>query len=112
MIVKSLTDLRTVLKNINQLPWNEYLFLPKDKNWSLDSICSIINWDELDEEEVGDDGDTPKYAIDNNLIYVFDIATVQEIVNNANQQFPQTSEAQLLEAFMYYFKNDAFISFD
>jgi hypothetical protein len=94
VIMGSLTDLKTVFKNINNLPWNEYLFLPKDKNWSLGSFCSIINWDEMDEEEVGDDEDTPKYAIDNNLIYVFDIATVQDIVDNAKQQLPQPTESQ------------------
>ncbi|WP_066060011.1 DUF7716 domain-containing protein [Robertmurraya korlensis] len=108
----SLTDLKTVFKNINFLPWNEYLFLPKDKNWSLDSLCSIINWDAMDEEEIGDDGDTPIFATDNNLIYVFDIATVQDIVDNAKQQLPEPTEAQLFEAFMYYFNNDAFISFE
>jgi len=41
----SLTYLKNVFKNIKFIPRNEYLFLPKDKNLPLDSLCSIINWD-------------------------------------------------------------------
>ncbi|NLP51955.1 hypothetical protein [Bacillus sp. RO1] len=108
----SLTELKYLLNNANELPWNEYLFLPDDKNWSLDSICSVINWDELDEDELEDDGDTPKIAFDNKLIYVLDIATIQDIVNNANQQRPQCSAPNLFKAFMYYYNNDAFITFE
>lgn len=108
----SLTDLKNILNNANELPWNEYLFLPSDKNWSLKSVCSVINWDDLDEDELEDNGDTPKIAIDNNLIYVLDIATTQDIVNNAKQQRPQCSVPDLFEAFMYYYNNDAFILFE
>jgi hypothetical protein len=99
--------LKNVLNHANELPWNEYLFLPVDKNWSLDSDCSVINWDELE-----DAGDTPKIAIDNKLIYVLDIATIQDIVNNANQQRPQCSASDLFKAFMYYYNNDAFITLE
>lgn len=107
----SFTELKNILINAKELPWNEYLFLPIDKNWSLDSVCSVINWDQLDENELEDDGDTPKIAKENKLIYALDIATIQEIVDNAQQQRPQCSESDLFEAFLYYYYNDAFITF-
>ncbi|MEH7355521.1 hypothetical protein V7150_18460 [Neobacillus drentensis] len=108
----SLTELKYILNNVNELPWNEYLFLPIDKKWTIDSVCSVINWDELDEDELEGDGDTPIFAIDNNLIFVLDIATIQDIVNNAKQQRPQCSALDLFQAFMYYYNNDAFITFE
>lgn len=110
--MERLTDLRYILKNANELPWNEYLFLPKDKNWSLDSVCSLIDWDELNEDELDTDGDTPKFAIDNNLIDVFNMATIQDIVTNAMQQTSSCTDSDLFKAFMYYYKHDAFITFE
>ncbi|MDP4147488.1 MAG: hypothetical protein Q8936_23970 [Bacillota bacterium] len=107
----NLTKFNDILMNANDLCWKEYLFLPKDKNWSLKSICSLIDWDDLDDEDLWEDGETPQFAIDNNLIYALNMATIQDIVNNAKQQRPQCSEADLFEAFMYYYKNDAFITF-
>ncbi|WP_438823944.1 DUF7716 domain-containing protein [Bacillus sp. JJ1566] len=32
------------------------------------------------------------------------------MINNARQQLQQYSQFELFEAFMYYYKNDAFIS--
>ncbi len=75
----SLGNALLVWVNAKELTWNEYLFLPIDKNWFLDSVCSVINWDQLDEDELVDDRDTPKIAIENKLIYVLDIATIQEV---------------------------------
>ncbi|WP_420837814.1 DUF7716 domain-containing protein [Bacillus mesophilus] len=36
----------------------------------------------------------------------------KDIVINAKQKRPQIGEYELFEAFMFYYKNDAFISFD
>lgn len=109
--MECLIKLRNVLANAVDLDWREYLFLPKDKNWSIDSICSLINWDDLEDDELADDEETPQFAIDNNLIYALNMATVQDIVDNAKQQRPMCSESDLFEAFLYYYKNDAFIEF-
>lgn len=40
------------------------------------------------------------------------LADVEDIVANARAQKPAASEAELLEAFLYYYDNDAFITFE
>jgi len=79
--------------------------IPKDSNWTLNSICYLFNLDDLDVDEV-----VPQVAIEYNLDYVLSIADIQSIIVNANQQCPQWSELDLLRAFLYYYENDAFIT--
>lgn len=102
--MEELIKFKEVLLNADKLPWEDSLFLPKDKNWSLDSLGYLFNLDDLDEDE-----EVPKFAIDNNLIYVLSIADIQDIVDNTNQQ-RQCSELDLFQAFLYYYNNDAFIT--
>lgn len=111
-IMNSLTRFTDVLNNVNEINFNEYLFMPKNTEWCLNTLCSLIDWDELEDDEISDDEETPQFAIDNNLIYVANIATVQDIINNAKSQKLQCLESDLFEAFMYYYRNDAFISFN
>ncbi len=104
--MENLIELRDVLLNSADLSWDESLFLPEDKNWSLNSKGYLINLDNLEDDE-----ETPQFAIDNNLIYVLSVADIQDIVDNAKQQRSESSESDLFEAFLYYYKNDAFITF-
>ncbi|MBC2582959.1 hypothetical protein [Clostridium sp. DJ247] len=103
--MESLIEFRNVLVNANELPWENSIFLPKDKNWSLNSLCYLFNLDDLDDNE-----EVPQFAIDNNLDYVLSMADIQDIVDNAYQQQPECSEIDLFKAFMYYYENDAFIT--
>ena len=104
--MNDLIELRDVLLNAGDLPWRNSIFLPKDKNWNLNSLCFLFNLDDLEDDE-----EVPQFAIDNNLIDVLNMSEVQDIVCNANQQRVQCSESSLFEAFLYYYKNDAFIIF-
>jgi len=104
--MESLIELRNVLLDEADLSWEDSVFLPKDKNWSLNSKCYLFNLDNLEDNE-----ETPQFAIDNNLIYVLSVADIQDIVDNAKQQRPQCSVSDLFEAFLYYYRNDAFITF-
>ena len=99
-----LMKLKDVLLNVKKLSWEDSLFLPKDKNWSLDSVGYLFNLDDLEEDE-----EMPKFALDNHLSYVLSVADIQDIVDNANQQ-RQCSELDLFQAFLYYYDNDAFIT--
>ncbi|UNL87566.1 DUF7716 domain-containing protein [Priestia koreensis] len=102
-----LVVLRNVLLNATDLNWDDSLFLSSnDDKWSLISECYLYNLDHLD-----DDDEIPKFARDNDFKYVLSIADVQDIVSNAQQQLIKCSELDLFNAFYYYFKNDAFISF-
>jgi hypothetical protein len=98
--------LKNILNNASSLSWKDSLFLSDDENWSLDSLCYLFDLDDLDEDE-----EIPKYAFDNNLMYVLGISDIQDIVDNAKQQVSQCSDSDLFKAFLYYYKNDAFISF-
>ena len=100
------TTLSYILEHAGELPWNEALFLPKSKNWSLDSLAAVWDADDCEEED-----DLPQVAATNNLIYVLGIGTVQDIVANAKQQKPTATLDDLMKALMFYHKNDAFASF-
>jgi hypothetical protein len=101
-----LLELRNVLLNTAKLPWEDSLFLPKDKNWTLNSNCFLFNLDDLEDDE-----EIPQFAIENNLDRVLSIAEIQDIVDNAHQQRPNCSELDLFKAFLYYFEHDAFSTF-
>lgn len=101
-----LVELRNVLLNVADLCWKDSIFLSKDKDWSLNSLYYLFNLEDLEEGE-----EIPQFVINNNLDYVLSIADLQDIVDNSYQQHPQCSESELFDAFLYYYKNDAFIIF-
>lgn len=106
LVMGKLIDLQTVLVNAKDFNWEDSLFLSGSEEWSLSSKCYLFNLDDLDDDE-----ELPKFALDNNFKYVLSIADVQDIVDNAQQQLMECSESDLFDAFKYYYKNDAFISF-
>ena len=64
----------------------------------------------LDPDDVEDDVvDLPKEAIDNNLMYVLSMQMIQSIVKSAKEQRTEVSEEDLVEAFLFYYDNDACI---
>lgn len=99
--------LRDLLINVNEFQWDDSLFLPNGEKWDLNSLCYLFNLDELENDE-----EIPKFATENNYSYVLNMADIQDIVDNVKQQRPECSELDLFKAFLYYFKNDAFISFN
>uniref|UniRef100_UPI00117C26FB DUF7716 domain-containing protein n=1 Tax=Paenibacillus sp. FSL R7-0337 TaxID=1926588 RepID=UPI00117C26FB len=59
---------------------------------------------------VEDDSDeVPLFAKHNYLMYALDIQTIKGIINNALMQKNDCTHSDLLEAFLYYYDNDAFI---
>lgn len=105
--VERLVEFRYILINASELSWKDSLFLPKDEVWTLNTKCAVLNTDDLEEDE-----EEPQFASENNLIYALNIHTVQDIVNNAWEQRSNCLEEDLLKAFLYYYDNDAFITFD
>jgi hypothetical protein len=103
-----LISLKDVLTDIDKYKWSDALFLPEDEVWELQSKCAV-----LDPDDVEDDADdAPRFAMDNNLVYALSIQDVKGIVKNAYEQKSNCLEKDLLEAFLYYYDNDAFIDFD
>ncbi len=105
--MEGLMVFRDVLLNVNEFSWRDTLFLPKDDIWSLSSMCAVLYTDDLEDSE-----EVPQFALDNNLVWALNIQDVQNIFENAKQQRFLCSDTDLLEAFLYYFDNDAFITFD
>jgi hypothetical protein len=104
--MRELIELRNILLNPFEFNWEDSLFLSRSEDWTLSSKCYLFNLDDLEDDE-----ELPKFALENDFKYMFSIADVQDIVNNAQQQLIVCSEKNLLDAFYYYYKNDAFISF-
>lgn len=100
--------LRELLLNAESFPWGDTLYMSSDEVWSLDSDCWLFDLDEILEP----DEDDPQFAIENNLQCVLNIADIQDIVDNLKQQKIDYSAEELLEAFLFYFDNDAFIDIE
>ncbi|MCB2343283.1 DUF7716 domain-containing protein [Clostridium estertheticum] len=102
--MNKIVKLRDVLLNIKEFKWNDGLFVVRDEELVLNSRCAV-----LDPDDVEDDADEePRFAIDNNLKYALNMQDVRGVVMNAYEQKSSCTENDLLEAFLYYYSNDAF----
>ncbi len=100
-----LYKLSFVLKNIEEFQWSDALFLPEDEVWNVDTEGLI-----LDPNDVEDDSEeVPRVAKEKNLMYALSVQDVQNIVYNAKQQKEKAAVTELLEAYLYYYDNDAYI---
>ncbi len=96
-----------ILNNAETFLWSDALFLPEDEVW--DNNTEGLIWDPDDIED--DEDELPKAAIENKLMYTLSIQSIQLIVQNARMQKQNISEDELLEAFLFYYDNDAYIDF-
>lgn len=88
-----------LLREQHSLTWNHEVYLPKETPWDLDTDVIIHNTPEggpLETEGVE---------------YVMGVHTLQDIVQNAQSKNPESSDADLLDAFLFYCESDAFIKF-
>jgi hypothetical protein len=103
----SLTTLGEALAIANQFPLDAELFLPFDEVWGSSTRCAVEPV-----YQYADGSTLPQIALQNGLESALNVAQFQDIVENARQQRPGASVAQLVEAFLFYFDRDAFIDFD
>ena len=94
-----------ILKNIKDFKWSDALFLPEDEVWEKDTKGMFLDPDDVEDDE----DDVPREAKENHLVYTLGIQTIQLIVRNLEQQKHDISEDDLIEAFLYYYENDAYI---
>ena len=105
-------NLKQVLLAIADKSYLAWVYLPEDRNWSLDSACATLESEEVPPElEDEPDAGVPEFAKANGLIQVLPVSSVQDIVENARAQKPSASVDDFFLAFMFYFHNDAFIRF-
>lgn len=101
----SMYKLPYILENSNQFNWSDALFLPEDEVWNKETEGMVLDPDDVEDDVV----DLPKEAIDNNLMYVLSMQMIQSIVKSAKEQRTEVSEEDLVEAFLFYYDNDAYI---
>ena len=94
-----------ILKSIEEFKWSEALFLPEDEVWEKDTEGMVLDPDDIEDDE----DEVPREAKEKHLIYALSIQTIQSIVKNLQQQNHNISEDDLVEAFLYYYDNDAYI---
>ena len=107
---KKLVSFREALLNISNSSGTAWLYLPRDRNWSLDSECAILESEEVPPELADDpNAGVPEFARQNGLMQVLPVTVVQDIVMNARMQKALPTVDDYLKAVLYYYKHDAFI---
>jgi hypothetical protein len=107
---QSLIDFSDVLASINVESPRAWVYLPKEKNWTLQSPSAVLESDEVppDVEDQPDAG-VPEFAKRNGPVQAVPVSTLQDIVANAKSQLSTVSLDDLFKAFEYYHKHDAFV---
>ena len=103
--MNKLLQLGEVLDKIDECSEDADLFLPMDEDWNESTRCAVLEYDAYEIEE-------PAFAREQGLRHALGIVVIKDIVDNARQQVSQHSLQMLLEAFLFYYDNDAFIEFE
>ncbi|MBN3729659.1 hypothetical protein [Burkholderia sp. Tr-20390] len=105
-MTNKLLALREVLLGIDQFPWNFALFMPHGVDWNESTQCAVLNPDDFENEP---DPDRPRFAVENGLYYALGMQVIESIVENARDQRRAATISDLVDAFVYYCDNDAYI---
>ena len=103
--VEIFVQLSEVLLSADTLPSHLELFLPDDRQWSGGTVGALLDPDD------DEDPENSIFAKKHRLIPALGVPEIQDVVSNARQQDPDANKETLLQAFLYYFQNDAFIEF-
>ena len=99
-----LNDLSEILTKIHDYPWDHALYLVGTYPWRKDTPCAVLNPDEIE--------DFPEKQIiaeKYRLNYVLSVQQAQDLTKNTHEQIKNVTSEQLIDAFNFYYKNDAFI---
>ena len=94
--------LSSVLEQVESLPWDFALYLPKQP-WGLETPALI-----LDPDDCEDDQEEPAEARARGFRYALGVQDVKGVVENARQQRPAIDTPGLLQAMQYYYDHDAY----
>jgi hypothetical protein len=102
------TRLVDIVRNAKREIPKGWLFLPNNQDWTINTRGIVIDIDSLDESEVNEN-ETPIFADEKNLIITLDGGTLESIYVCADRLENSPSDQILLEAFIYYYRFDAFL---
>ncbi len=95
-----------VLAGIDNLAWNDWVYIQDTNDVSLSSKCLVIN---PDTAELGSDDFTPLEAEQAKLSEFLSIQDIQAIKANLLLSNPKPSQEEFCSATKFYFDNDSFI---
>ncbi|MEZ5943377.1 MAG: hypothetical protein R3C18_18435 [Planctomycetaceae bacterium] len=98
-----LTTLGRILNKGDDYDAGHFLYLPMDEIWELETKCAVLSESDLE--------GVPAVAQQNNLSYAVGIAALQDVIANAREQRDGIEDPLLLQAFLFYYDQDAFILF-
>ncbi|GEM_PF-584979 len=105
----NLISVRDVLSHPEKNPETWFYLPPNLREWNLNTE-GIFSLDSFDFPSDSDDF-LPEQVKQNGWIETLDGASIEDVIDNVNNQLENPSLDQLLQAFIYYFENDAFIVF-
>ena len=80
--------------------------MPHGVDWNESTQCAVLHSDDLEKEP---DLDRPRVAVENGLYYALEMQVIESIVENARDQRRAATISDLVDAFVYYHDNDAYI---
>ncbi len=107
-VKESMEPLIIILKRASEQLEEGWLYLPENEVWNVDTHGQIIDIDKLNDDEVDED-EEPLIAQKKRLITTLDSGTIESIVSFAKGLECELTDELLLESFLYYFDNDAFL---
>jgi len=105
----NLISVRDVLSHPEKNPETWFYLPPNLREWNLNTK-GIFSLDSFDFPPDSDDF-LPEQVKKNGWIETLDGASIEDVIDNVNNQLENPSLDQLLQAFIYYFENDAFLVF-
>ena len=102
--MKAVQNLGEVLDSVDDLTWDDALYLAGEYPWTADTLAVVLDPDEIENE-----AEPPSIVRQHGLRYVLDMQSVHAIVIHARQEMTTPDNAYLLRAFNYYWKHDAFM---
>ena len=98
--------LKTLLQTLDEQHWNHWVYIPDDVSVDAETPCIVYAGD-ID-EDLTDNGIPLKMHQLGQVEFLM-IADLQDVQQNLEQQKPSTTFDDLLNATLYFFRNDAFI---
>ena len=93
--------LQDLLTQPDVIYFRKYVYLPMEEEWSLSTRCCLLDTSDID--------GTPEFAIKNGLEFAIEASVILETFENLKEQIQNPTAEQLLEAFLFYYDNDAFL---
>ncbi|MBW8185433.1 DUF7716 domain-containing protein [Shewanella nanhaiensis] len=99
-------NLGDILYNCDDIDWDLALYLGSNDSFNLNMEVIIHDPDDVEDDE----DDNPKVVEEKNYMYILSIQDIQSIKDNLEQQTNRiATREELLLAFEYYYRNDAFM---